>query len=131
MTRVWQKASTAAILLLLLATAYNGTVEGLNATRYASSIGQRIASVTQLAYGALAIAAILGIALRHPMTITVLVAWGGAVVSTAALAPVVYAGASASVGLGAGLAAAVVAAGAIEAWRRGRRPPSGLVPPAA
>ena len=118
MTKNWQRASQAVVLVLLVATAYNGIFEGLNAARHASTLGQRVATVTQLAYGVLAIPAIVAVAMRHRITIFILVGWAAALVATAALAPIVYGGASVGVAAVAVILVALVTGGVIVAWRR-------------
>jgi hypothetical protein len=118
MTKRWQLAASALIALVLLATAYNGVVEGLNATHAASTPGQRVATVTQLVYGVFAALALVGVAMRHPATTVVLVGWAIAVVATAGLAPVVYGGTSVTIGVATSVAAAVIAGGVIASWRR-------------
>jgi len=131
MTKSWQRILTTVILLLLLATAYNGIVEGLNATHFASTTGQRIATLTQLGYGVLALAAMVAMGLKHAMTTAVLVLWGGAIVVTALLAPVVYGGTSIGVAIGAGLASTIVVGLVILGWQRSRRSPTEAASPAA
>ena len=122
MTANWQRATQAVVVLLLLATAYNGIFEGLNAARHASTLGQRVATVTQLAYGVLAIAAIVAVAIRHRITLALLVGWAAALVATAALAPIVYGGASVVVAAVAVILVALVTGSVIVAWRRANPP---------
>ena len=122
MTGTWRIVALGALVLLLLATAYNGIIEGFNALHAVATVGHRIATATQLAYGVLAVAALSALTLKHPMTFRLLLAWSAMVVTTAALAPVVYGGTSVVVGTIAGLGVAAIVGTAIMAWRRSTRP---------
>jgi hypothetical protein len=80
------------VIVALRLTAYNGLVEGINATRFPDTPGMKVATATQLLYGVAAVAALLSMRLRPRLVLPILVAWGLAVTATGVLAPVVYAG---------------------------------------
>lgn len=103
-------------MLPLLLTAYNGLVEGVNATHFADTAGMRAATVTQLLYGVLGAGALLAMVFRFQWVFRLLLGWGVAVVATALLAPIVYAGRSTSVALAVGAGALVVASLVLWAW---------------
>ncbi len=45
---VWRALALGLLVILLLASAYNGLVEGLNAIHYADTPGMQVATVTRL-----------------------------------------------------------------------------------
>jgi len=106
------------VTVVVALTAYNGVVEGINATHYADTFGMKVATATQLAYGAFAVLALVAMAFRRRLVPRLLIPWGAAVVATGALAPVVYAGTSMAVGLLVGAITAIVVGLAIWAWPR-------------
>jgi hypothetical protein len=115
--RLWSGIRLTLIVALLLFTAYNGLYEGFNATRYGASVGQRVATGTQLAYGAFAVAALAAMVARRRWAGSLLVLWGIAVVATGALAPVVWGDTPVRVGVLAGLATAGVVGLVLWGWR--------------
>ena len=118
MSKRWRIVRLVVILVLLAATAYNGLVEGIQGTHFASTTGMRVAVATQLAFGVLGLAALITVFLRPRWVFPLLVPWALAATATAALAPVVYAAASPGIGAATGAAAALVTGLAVWAWRR-------------
>jgi hypothetical protein len=104
------------VALPLLLTAYNGLVEGVNATHFADTVGMRVATVTQLLYGVFGAAALLAIVFRPRWVFRLLLGWGVAVVATGLLAPIVYAGQSTSVALGVGVGTLAAVSVVLWAW---------------
>ena len=64
------------------------------------------------------VATMIGVALRSRVTLALLVGWGFALVSTATLAPVVYAGTSLIVGAWSGFITTVVVLAILATWRK-------------
>ena len=109
------------LVLLLGLSAYNGLYEGMNAVRTAAGTGMRVATVTQLLYGACSVLALLALAVRRAWVEPLLIGWGVAVTLTAGLAPIVYGGTAVWPGLAAGLATALLAWLTLALWRIARR----------
>ncbi|HEV8149533.1 MAG TPA: hypothetical protein VGP61_05050 [Gemmatimonadales bacterium] len=105
------------LVLLLLATGYNGLVEGVSATHYADTGGMQVATVTQLLYGVLSVAALLALGFRRRRVHGLLVGWAIALTATMALAPVVYGGQSLWKGVLAGSVTALIAGLAVRGWK--------------
>ena len=121
----------ALLILLLLALAYNGLYEGSLAARHAATPGMRVAAATQLLYGVFGLAALLAMGLRPAWVTPLLCGTGAASCLTAGLAPVVYGGATVSVGIVSALITAVLFVLAIWCWRNLLRSPTGSRQPAA
>jgi hypothetical protein len=114
----WRALRVAAIVALLLLTAYAGISGGIDSSRSAARGGQRLAATTQLIYGASAIAALIAIALRLRVALPLLILWGAALTVTGGLAPVVWGEGGIPVGLAAGLSVAVVVFLVVRGWRK-------------
>jgi hypothetical protein len=108
----------AAVVALLLLTAYGGIVEGIDASRSAVGLGQQLAGACQLLYGGLAAAALLALLVRRRWILPLVIAWGVALSATGGLAAVVWGEQGAAVGILAGLCAAGIAALVVWACRR-------------
>ena len=94
------------LLLLLGFTAYNGIIEGVAATHYATTRGMQVATAGQLLYGFTAAATLLALAFQRRLVAPLLVLWGIGGTLVAALAPVVYGGQPWGIGVLSGAAAA-------------------------
>ena len=127
MKRFGRFASLAAVLALLLLTAYTGIADGRNAFRSASADRplERVAAAIQLLYGALAAATLLASALARRWVLPLLLAWGAALTVTGGLAPVVWGEQGALVGVLGGLCTAGVVALVFRACRSHNRGVSG------
>jgi len=110
------------LVLLLLAAAYNGLYEGINATHYADTPGMRVATVTQLLYGVTGLAALCGLLFRQQWVRWAVLGCFVAATLTALLAPVVYGGESVKIGILSGAIAALILGVVFWAWRRSSRP---------
>jgi hypothetical protein len=120
-------ASLAAVLALLLLTAYTGIADGRDAFRSASADRplERVAAAIQLLYGALAAATLLASALARRWVLPLLLAWGAALTVTGGLAPVVWGEQGALVGVLGGLCTAAIVALVFRAARAHNRRVSG------
>jgi hypothetical protein len=107
-----------AIAGFLLLTGYFGIREGVPAIRSAVSVGQKVAAVTQLLYGLLGVAALLGVVTRDRWTTTLLTLWGLTLVATATLGPVVWGGTGPAPAVAAGATTTLVVGLVLWAWRR-------------
>jgi alpha/beta superfamily hydrolase len=116
--RVGRLLGLVAIVALLVATAYVGLVEGLDARRSAATIAQRTASVLQLLYGGCAVVTLAAMTIRRSLVRPLLVVWGAALTAVGAMAPVVYGGASILAGVAGGVMVAAVVAAVLWGWRR-------------
>ena len=127
MKRFGRFASLAAVLALLLLTAYTGIADGRDAFRSASADRplERVAAAIQLLYGALAAATLLASALARRWVLPLLLAWGAALTVTGGLAPVVWGEQGALVGVLGGLCTAGVVALVFRACRSHNRGVSG------
>jgi len=125
--RVGRVVSLAAVVVLLLLTAYTGIADGLDAFRSASADRplERVAAAIQLLYGALAAATLLASALARRWVLPLLLAWGAALTVTGGLAPVVWGEQGALVGVLGGLCTAAIVALAFLAARAHNRRVSG------
>lgn len=109
--------------------AWAGIEDGMPAFAGAQTAGQRVASVTQLLYGALSVAVLLGIAFRPAWVAALLVAWGAVLIVTGSLATVVWGEQGWGVAAVAGVSIASVVALIVWAWRaheRASAPRAGL-----
>jgi hypothetical protein len=91
-----------------------GSVSAVDEWRYAAELGQRVATLTQAAYGVFGILVGVAALWRRRALGPLLWLWGLSVTATAALAPVVWGETAWITGLWSALAAAVVAA--LLAW---------------
>ena len=114
---------SAPLTLCLLCSAYNGLVEGYNMTHYWGTLGMKVATAFQLAYGVLGAAGLFALVRRPRWSHAVLLGWCVAVVAEGVLAPIVYAGQTILYG---GLVAAIVAGIAGFAWWSWARATPGL-----
>jgi hypothetical protein len=105
---LWRAARLWAVVALLLLCAYTGIVDGLDSSRSASTLAQRIAAGSQLVYGVSAVAALLVLLLRRVWSLPLLLVWGAALTVTGGMAPVVWGEQSALVGLFAGATVALI-----------------------
>jgi hypothetical protein len=117
----WGAIALSVLVVLLLASAYNGLVEGLSATRYADTPGMRAATITQLLYGGCAVVALLALATRRRWALWPLLGWAATASATAGLAPVVYGNTPVRTGVLSGGAAALLAGFLIWAWHKSSR----------
>ncbi len=108
--RIGSHLRLGAIVVVLGATGWLGLTDGWNLTRTAVTMGQRVATGTQLAYGFFGLLALAGVLMRRRWALVPLTLWGLSVTATAALAPVVWGGSGWQAALGGGAGAAVVAA---------------------
>ena len=125
--RTWRWIGLVLLVALLLGCVYNGLVEGWAELQNDDTPPMRVATATQLLYGAAALGALIAIAIPagRRRVYPLLVVWGVACIATATLAPVVYGEATWTVGLLAGLATAVIVLLVLWGWRRAcRRPPT-------
>lgn len=81
----------------------------------------RVATATQLLYGIGAVAVVGALRFWRRFVFHLLVIWGGAVVATGLLAPVVYTGRPIAVGLAVGAATTLVVG--VVLWARPNPPP--------
>ena len=127
MKRVGRVVSLAAVVVLLLLTAYTGIADGLDAFRSASSVEplERVAAAIQILYGALAAASLVASAVSRRWVLPLLLAWGAALTVTGGLAPVVWGEQGALVGVLGGLCTAGVVALVFRACRSHNRGVSG------
>jgi hypothetical protein len=121
MAKPWHKLQVVIVVGVTLLTAYNGIVEGINATHSAGTIGMKIATVTQLLYGGFGAAALIAMVLRRRWVSRLLAGWGFTLVATATLAPIVYADSSIGVGVALGGLVAAVAVFVLWVWRQLQR----------
>lgn len=105
------------VAAMLLLTAYGGLVDGAGSLRSVSTIGQRVAASTQLAYGALSVACLVALVAARGWMGRLLVVWAVALTLTAALASVFWGGTSIVIGVVAGFSVALVASLVLWAWR--------------
>ena len=110
------------LVIFLLAAAYNGLYEGINATHYADTPGMQAATVTQLLYGVTGFAALCGLLCRQQWVRWAVLGCFVAATLTALLAPVVYGGESVKIGILSGAIAALILGVVFWAWRRTSRP---------
>jgi hypothetical protein len=119
-------------LLLVVAVlaffAYNGLVEGRNALRSMTTVGQQIATVAQLCYGVLAVLALVSMWLHPRATTPLLLAWAVPLTVTAGLAPEVYGGSGLAGALAGGLVGLVIAGLTVWGWRAHYRARSATAP---
>ena len=85
--------------------------------RSAETAGQRAASATEILYGVLSVAVLLAMAFRRRWVTPLLVAWGGALTVTGALAAVVWGEAEWWAGAIGGAGVLAVVALVVWAWR--------------
>ena len=111
------------LVLALLFCAYNGLVEGWRELHNDDTPAMRVATVTQLLYGAAATLALLALAVPawRRRVFPLLLVWAVATTSTGALAPVVYGGRSLGVGAAAGAITALIAGALVWVWHRAYR----------
>jgi hypothetical protein len=121
--KLWHKLRFLLIAAVLVLTGYLGIQEGINAVGDASSLGQKVAAVTQLLYGLFAVAAFVAALAKHRSTFVLLAIWGLMLTATAALAPVVWGETDLRPAAIAGFCAAVIAGLVLWGWRYHARPP--------
>jgi hypothetical protein len=95
-------------LVLTLALAVNGLLGGASQLSASHTPGERLQTDTQFAFGILALLLPLAMLTRRFMRVTV-VCWTIALTAAGAIAPVVWAGSSAAIGVLAGVASAAIA----------------------
>jgi len=114
---VWRVVRVGFAAGLVAVCASTGIEGGLDAWRSAETAAQRVASATEILYGVLSVAVLLAMAFRRHWVTPLLVAWGGALTVTGAMAAVVWGEAS----WGAAAAGAVGVLGVVAlvvwAWR--------------
>lgn len=94
-----------------------GIEDGMRGFAGSQTAGQRVASMTQLLYGALSVAVLLAMAFRPRWVAALLLAWGAALTVTGALATVVWGEQGWGVAAVAGVSIAGVFALILWAWR--------------
>jgi len=109
---------TGLLVLLLLATAYLGLVDGLGLVRQARTPLRVVATATELLYGVTAVGALVALASRHASGRYFLIVWAALLSVTAALAPPVWGGSSVAVGIESGVAAALLVGLLVWGWGR-------------
>jgi hypothetical protein len=112
------------LLAFLLLTAYNGLVEGWNATHFADTLGMKIATALQLAYGVLGVVGLFVLWRRPRWSRSALLGWSTTVTGEGALAPVVYAGKGIGFGVGVAAVVAALTVGACYAWAKSALAPN-------
>jgi hypothetical protein len=98
------------VVLVLAAFAYIGLKEGYDGYVGAANGWQRFGAVTQLIYGAGAVAALIALWRRLSWLPGALLLWGVALATTGGIAPVVWGGAEVTAGIISGVATALFAA---------------------
>ena len=121
MKRFGRAARLVVVVALLLLTAYTGIVDGLEASRSATRPLERVAAASQLAYGGLAVTTLMASLIVRRWVLPHLLLWGAALTLTGGLAPVVWGGQGALVGVLGGLCTAGIVALANWACRRHNR----------
>lgn len=89
----WKAVSillTALLVLLLLLAAYFGSTDGVRAVRVADGPLRLLASVTQLLYGLLALAALIALGFGHRAAGALLVGWVAALAFGNGLSPIAW-----------------------------------------
>ena len=120
MSRALRWIGLGLLVLALLACAYNGLWEGWLELHNDDTPAMRVATVTQLLYGAAATLALLALAVPawRRRVFPLLVCWAVATTLTGGLSPVVYGGSSLGVGVAAGALTAAVAGALVWVWHR-------------
>jgi peptidoglycan/LPS O-acetylase OafA/YrhL len=123
--RIWRLIGLVLLVALLLACVYNGLVEGWNELQNDDTPPMRVATATQLLYGAAALGALIALAIpnQRRWVYPLLVVWGVACTITATLAPVVYGEASWNTGAAAGLLTVLIVLLVLWGWRRACKRP--------
>lgn len=121
MSRAGRVLRAAFVVSIVALCAYAGLEDGLRAFAGAVTAAQRVASVTQLLYGALSVAVLLAMLFRRGWVAALLLAWGAAVTVTGGLAPVVWGEQGWGVGAAAGASVAAAVALVLWAWRAHER----------
>ena len=121
MKRLGQAAILVAVVVFLLLTAYTGIADGLDAFRSAARPLERAGAACQILYGGLAVVTLLASAIARRWILPLLLAWGGALTVTGALAPVVWGEQGALVGILGGLCTAGIVALVFRAARSHNR----------
>lgn len=101
------------MVALVAAIGVLGLLNGPTEWTVVESAGQRVATITEIAYGLFGLLAAAGLFIRHRWTVRLLLVWAVAVVVTAGMAPVVWGGAGLTAGLAAGAGTAAIAAGIV------------------
>ena len=114
-------------LALLLALAWLGIKGAIDQWSEALSVGQRVQTISQLAYGLLALLTIMAVLASHRLARVSQIAWLASITVAALLAPVVWGGAGWASGLAAGAAALLVGLGILWLLRRNEPRPAVLV----
>jgi hypothetical protein len=120
----FKRAGLVVLLVLLLFTAYNGIIEGIAATHYATTRGMQAATVGQIIYGFAAAATLLALVFQRRFVAPLLVVWGIGGTLVSALAPVVYGGRPWGIGVLSGAAAAFLFWLILKLWRVATRQPA-------
>jgi hypothetical protein len=100
-------------LLLLLGFAWIGMSGGWSQLAQSPTMGQRIQSVAQLAYGLLSLVAIVVWFWARHWSGPVLIGWASSLALAGALAPVVWGESSVAVGVLSGVASLLIAGGIV------------------
>lgn len=98
-----------AALLLLLAGAYLGLVNGPGEWPGATSARQRFAAGVEIGYGVMALVSVILLWMGHPRTMVAVWLWAVLITITGGIAPVFWGGASLKIGLLSALASGIVA----------------------
>ena len=116
----WVDLRLAILASALVLAGYLGIVEGFKAAHSSSSLIQRATTASQLAYGVLALLALVAIFVRPRLVGPLLEFWGAMFIATATLAPIVWGDASIWTGVVSGLVTALVVSVLIWLWRATR-----------
>ena len=97
------------VTLVMGASAWIGLYGGLNGLRDAQGSGQFAAAVLQVLYGIAAIFVLIALFFRPSWARAAFGGWAGSLTATAALAPIVWGGASWLTGVVSGVVVAIIA----------------------
>lgn len=107
---VWAKLRVGLGVAFLLFIGYTGITGGLQQVSESATLGQRVQTATQLAFGLLAVAVVATLTARRRWSRLLLVAWGAVLSISSGLAVIVWGG------QGALPAAAATVATLLIAW---------------
>ncbi|MFN2603154.1 MAG: hypothetical protein ABR582_10410 [Gemmatimonadaceae bacterium] len=112
----WADLRLAALTSILVLAAYNGVVEGFNASHWARNLAESVTAAAQWGHGTLAFFALLAILKKHRFGRPLIEFWGAIFVATSIMSPVVLDNATFKRGLVNGFAASLIVALIIWLW---------------
>lgn len=118
----YRRAAFVASVLLLVSAAVLGVWGAVSEWPGAVSLGQRVATLTQLGYGVLAALAAVSLGVGSPRSRPLTLGWAVAFVLTGGLAPVVWGESGPLSGIAAALVASLMAVAVIWLARRAVSP---------